>query len=56
MALMGGFHTDRKSVIEFKGLDVLRSRFTESINFPFQDKIRILIGHVHAFSLSHGSC
>lgn len=55
MALMSGFHTDHKSVIEFKGLDVLRSRFTESMNLPFQGKRLILIGHVHAFSLSHSS-
>lgn len=51
LALTGGFYTDHKSVIEFKRLDVLKSRFTGSVNLPFHDETLILIGHVHGFSL-----
>lgn len=38
---MGGFYTDHKTVIEFKRLDMLKFRFTESINLPFKGKILI---------------
>lgn len=47
MAVMGGFYTDGKSVAEFKRLDVLKSRFIESIYFPFQDKTLVLMEYVH---------
>lgn len=55
MVSMGGFYRPHESVIEFKRLDVLKSRFEESINLPFQDKIFVLIGHIHVFCLSHSS-
>ena len=55
LASTSGFYRDHKSVIQFKRLDMFKSRFAESINVPLQDKILVLIGHIQAFSLSHSS-